>query len=92
MEIGELDEKVLERQIKLLDRLLEASESIRRKDISKKRRSRPGIFVSPPKITLPKDLGEEKKALRILLEKRMKEPYPKAYEKEIERYIRKLLE
>ncbi len=92
MERGELDKRILKRQMKLLDRLLEASKSIRRKDISKKRRSRPGIFVSPPKITLPEDLGEEKKALRELLEKRMKEPYPKAYEKEIERYIRKLLE
>jgi len=91
MEMGDLDERVLDRQMKLLDRLLEASKSIRRKDISKKRRSRPGIFVSPPMITLPKNLGEKKIELRKILEKRMKEPYPEAYEKEIERYIRKLL-
>jgi hypothetical protein len=91
MEMGELDKRVLDRQMKLLDRLLEASKSIRRKDISKKRRSRPGIFVSPPMITLPEDLGEKKIELQKLLEKRMKEPYPEAYEKEIERYIRRLL-
>jgi hypothetical protein len=91
MEIGEIDEKVLDRQMELLDRLLEASKSIRRKDISKKRRSRPGVSVSPPIITLPKDLGEKKIELRKILEKRMKEPYPEAYEKEIERYIRELL-
>jgi hypothetical protein len=77
--------------MELLDRLLEASKSIRRKDISKKRRSRPGVSVSPPIITLPKDLGEKKIELRKILEKRMKEPYPEAYEKEIERYIRELL-
>jgi len=35
MERGELDERVFERQMKVLDRLLEASKSIRRKEISK---------------------------------------------------------
>jgi len=92
MERGELDMKVMERQQRVLDRLLEVSKSIRRKEVSKKRRSRPGVFVSPGKITLPQDLGEEKKALRELLKQRIKEPYPRAYEKEIETYIRKLLE
>ncbi len=92
MERGELDKKLIERQKKVLDRLLEANKSIRRKDISKKRRSNPGIFVSPPRVTLPEDLGEKRKELRELLEKRMKEPYPAAYKKEIEMYIRKLLE
>ena len=92
MERGELDIKLLERQKKTLDRLLEAKKSIRRMGVSKKRRSEPGIFVSAPKISLPENFGEEKKELREILKKRMKESYPLTYKKEIERYIRKLLE
>jgi hypothetical protein len=89
---GEIDKRLLERQKKVLDRLLEAEKAIREGEVSRRRKSEPGIFVSPGKISLPVDLGEEKKKLRELLEKRMEEPYPRQYKKEIEEYFRKLIE
>ncbi|MEJ2567793.1 MAG: hypothetical protein P8Z50_02795 [candidate division WOR-3 bacterium] len=43
-------------------------------------------------MSLPENLGEEKKSLRELLEKRINEPYPEEYKKEIEKYFRELTE
>ncbi len=92
LERGMLDKKLIERQRKVLDRLLEAEKAIREGEVSSRRRSEPGIFVSPEKVSLPEDLGEEKKNLRELLEKRINEPYPEEYKKEVEEYFRKLIE
>jgi len=89
---GKLDKQLVERQKKVLDRLLEAEKAIREGEASRRRRSEPGIFVSPGKVSLPADLGENKKKLRELLEKRFDEPYPQEYKKEIEEYFRKLIE
>ncbi|MEJ2306803.1 MAG: hypothetical protein P8Y30_04540, partial [candidate division WOR-3 bacterium] len=87
-----LDKNLIERQQQVLDRLLEAESAIREGDVSRRRRSEPGIFVSPEKVSLPKNLGEKKKTLRELLEKRINEPYPEEYKKEIENYFRELTE
>jgi hypothetical protein len=92
LERGILDRKLIERQRKVLDRLLEAESALREGGTSRKRRSEPGIFVSPEKVSLPKNLGEEKKKLRELLEKRMNEPYPEEYKKEVDEYFRRLIE
>ncbi len=89
---GKLDQKLIERQKKVLDRLLEAEKAVREGKISRRRRSEPGIFVSPKKVTIPKNFGEEKKYLRDLLDKRIQEPYPEEYKKEIEEYFRRLIE
>lgn len=92
LESGILDKKLMERQKKVLDRLLEAERAIREGEISRRRYSEPGIFVNPGKVSLPENLGEEKKNLRKLLEKRINEPYPEEYKKEVEEYFRKLIE
>jgi len=92
LEEGMLDRNLIERQQKVLDRLLEAESAIREEDVSRRRRSEPGIYVSPEKVSLPKNLGEKKKTLRELLKKRINEPYPEEYKKEIENYFRELTE
>jgi hypothetical protein len=92
LERGMLDKKLIERQRKVLDRLLEAEKAIREGEVSSRRSSEPGIFVSPGKVSLPENLGEEKKNLRELLLKRINEPYPEEYRKEVEEYFRKLIE
>ena len=92
LERGMLDRKLIERQKKVLDWLLEAEKAIKEGEVSRRRRSEPGIFISPEKVSLPDDLGEEKKNLRELLEKRIEEPYPEEYKKEVEEYFRKLIE
>jgi hypothetical protein len=92
LERGVQDKKLIERQKKVLDRLLEAEKAIKEGEISSRRHSEPGIFVAPKKVVLPADLGEEKKNLRELLEKRIDEPYPREYKKEVEDYFRRLIE
>jgi hypothetical protein len=92
LESGILDKKLMERQKKVLDRLLEAERAIKEGEISRRRYSEPGIFVNPGKVSLPENLGEEKKNLRKLLEKRINEPYPEEYKKQVEDYFRKLIE
>jgi len=92
LERGVQDKKLIERQKKVLDRLLEAEEAIKEGEVSSRRHSEPGIFVAPKRVVLPADLGEEKKNLRDLLEKRIDEPYPREYKKEVEDYFRRLVE
>jgi hypothetical protein len=92
LERGVQDKKLIERQKKVLDRLLEAEKAIKEGEISSRRHSEPGIFVAPKRVVLPGDLGEEKKNLRELLEKRINEPYPGEYKKEVEDYFRRLVE
>ncbi len=92
LERGRLDKNLIERQRKVLDRLLEAEKAIREGEASSRRRSEPGIFVNPGKVSLPENLGEEKKNLRELLLKRINEPYPEEYKKEVEEYFKKLIE
>jgi hypothetical protein len=92
LERGMLDKKLIERQRKVLNRLLEAERAIREGEVSSRRHSEPGIFVSPEKVSLPENLGEEKKNLRELLLKRINEPYPEEYKKEVNEYFRKLIE
>ncbi len=92
LESGILDKKLIERQRKVLDRLLEAESSIKEGELSRRRRSEPGIFVIPEKVSLPKNLGEEKKKLRELLEERINEPYPEEYKEEVEEYFKRLVE
>jgi hypothetical protein len=93
LERGEVDKSLIERQKKIINRLLEAEKSVKEgKEASRRRYSEPGIFVAPKKVSLPQNLGEDKKALRELLEKRIEETYPSEYRKEIEDYFRRLVE
>ena len=65
---------------------------MRRREISKKRRSEPGKDYPPIVVELPEDLGEKKPHLKSLLEKRLKtEKYPPAFRRIVEDYFRRLL-
>jgi hypothetical protein len=93
LERGEVDKRLIERQKKIINRLLEAEKAVKEgEEASTRRYSEPGLFVAPKKVSLPQNLGEEKKALRELLEERIEEPYPSEYRKEIEDYFRRLVE
>ncbi len=90
-ERGYLNQDVMKRQEKVINQFLEAIKSVRRREISKKRRSEPGKEYPPIMVELPENLGERHPFLKSLLEKRLKhEKFPPAYRKIIEDYFRRI--
>ena len=87
-----LDRELIERQKKIISRLLDAQKSIRKEDYEKKRKSKPGeeFLVRENPDALPAELGKDR--LRELIQKALRESYPKEYELYIREYFRKLLE
>jgi len=86
-----LDRKLIERQRMIISRLLDTEKSIRKEDYSKERKSRPGkdiMRLSPGQ--LPTELGEDE--LREIIQRALKEPYPREYELYIREYFKRLLE
>jgi hypothetical protein len=87
-----LDRELIERQQKILTRLLDAQKSIRSADYGKKRKSTPGspLVAEERPGPLPLDLG--KNDLQILLQRALREPLPEAYEVYIREYFKRLIE
>ena len=87
-----LDRELIERQKKIISRLLDAQKSIRKEDYEKKRKSKPGeeFLVRENPDALPAELGKDQ--LRELIQKALRESYPSEYELYIREYFRKLLE
>lgn len=80
--------KTLERQQRILSRLLDAQKSLRTQDYKKERKSITGKDLErklPGQ--LPADLGERQTILRQNLEQAMKEGYVREYEELIRRYF-----
>ena len=96
---GELEERrvnedLVERQKRILSRLLDAQRSLHQRDYSQRRKAEVGEGL--PGIQgpegLPQDLGERRKALREDLLKALQEGYPQEYEALIKAYFRSLAE
>ncbi|MBU1063899.1 hypothetical protein KJ762_01520 [bacterium] len=80
--------KTLERQQRILSRLLDAQKSLRTQDFKKERKSVTGADIyrkSPGE--LPTDLGERRTVLRENLEQALKEGYSREYEELIRQYF-----
>ncbi|MCK4306184.1 MAG: hypothetical protein KAY24_18230 [Candidatus Eisenbacteria sp.] len=86
------ERRIVERQEKILSRLLNAQRSIRKRDESEERRSRvglnPGQRISPPGIDTPRSEAE---LLRRAMLRGSKDPVPAEYRGMVERYMRCLL-
>lgn len=87
-----VDRQLIERQKQVLTRLLDAQKSIRKEDYGKERESKPGMdnLVSKDASPMPADLGKDE--LRALLQKALRETFPKEYELYIREYFKRLLE
>jgi len=88
---SQVDQRTIDRQQKILSRLLDAQRSARRRDYTRRRRSRPGQVVTrrgPGE--LPEDQGERESQLRRDLLRALAEDYPKAYEDLIRAYFQAL--
>jgi hypothetical protein len=88
-----VNRELIQRQEKILSRLLDVQRSVRQREFKEKRESEVGkAFEVPPTPTLPTDLGERKKILREKLLQALKENYPKDYERLIKLYFESLLQ
>jgi hypothetical protein len=87
-----VDRELIERQKKVISRLLDSQRSIRREDYAKERQSKPGQddFNRLRPSALTKELGKDE--LREMLQQELRKPYPKEYEIYIREYFKALLE
>ncbi len=87
-----VDRELMERQKKVISRLLDSQRSIRREDYTKERQSKPGQddFERLPPAPLTQELTKDE--LREMLQQELRKPYPKEYEIYIREYFRALLE
>lgn len=86
-----VDQQTVERQQRILQRLLDAQRSVRRRDYSRRRQAeRPQGYVSRNPGALPEGLGERQDAIRRDLLNALKEGYPPEYQELIRRYFNAL--
>ncbi|UCD05198.1 MAG: hypothetical protein JSV98_08780 [candidate division WOR-3 bacterium] len=86
-----LDRELIERQRKVISRLLDSQRSIRKEDFSQRRESKPGqdVLERTRPAVLSRELGIDE--LRRLLQEELRKPYPKEYEMYIREYFKALL-
>ena len=88
-----VDQSTIERQNKILSRLLDAEKSMRERDLSKQRRAEVGQDVSRPTPKgLPSGLYQTDQPAKDDLSKFLEEAYPKEYEQLIKDYFKALSE
>lgn len=88
-----LDRPLLERQRRILSRLLDAQRSLRRRGFSNDREARTGgevAYRGPG--SLPDDLGETDNPLRARMRDALRQAYPDEYQTIIRRYFDRLIE
>jgi hypothetical protein len=89
----QVDQSTIDRQNKILSRLLDAEKSMRERDFSKQRRAEVGEDVSRPSPKeLPSDLLQPGQVAKDDLSKFLEEAYPKEYEQLIKGYFKALSE
>jgi hypothetical protein len=88
---GQTDSDMIEKQQRILSRLLDAQRSVHRRDYEQQRESRPGEEVARESpAALPADLLRENDRLRLDLLKSEADRYPAQYRPLIESYLRSL--
>ena len=90
---GQLDRRTLDRQRRILSRMLDAQRSVRERGWSKQRQAKKGKdFVYRGPGSLPGNLGEVDNPLRRRLKEAMQEGYPAEFEPLIRQYFEKLIQ
>ena len=89
----QLNDRTIDRQRRILSRLLDAQHALRQRGFSNDREAKAGTtFAYRGPGTLPADLGESDNPLRSLLRKALRQGYPKEYRTLIRRYFDRLIE
>ncbi|UCD18983.1 MAG: hypothetical protein JSU64_06035 [candidate division WOR-3 bacterium] len=86
-----VDRELIERQKRVISRLLDSQRSIRKEDYAEKRESKPGqaVLDRPPPAPLSERLGKDE--LRELLQQELRKSFPREYEIYIREYFKALL-
>jgi len=84
--------KTIQRQQRILSRLLDAQRSMRTRDFSKERESESGKNYMPRHVELPSNMGEQQLKLQEDLLKALKEGYARDYRELIKKYFDALSE
>jgi hypothetical protein len=92
MERGELDQDLMDRENRILSRMLQAQRSINRRDYKKKRASRSADFVWGDEREVYQAGKEEEEKLLKMIREAMKEKGPREYRELIRLYFRALSE
>lgn len=85
-----VDRRTLERQERILSRLLDAQKSVNRREYSMKRKSRLGRDIARRSPVLDGRAGDRDGWLSGIAEKALRENYPRKYEKLIKAYFKSL--
>jgi hypothetical protein len=86
-----VDRELMERQKKVISRLLDSQRSIRKEDYTKERQSKPGQDDFERLRPAPLTQEFSKDELREMLQQELRKPYPKEYEIYIREYFKTLL-
>lgn len=92
LQTRKVSRKTINRQQRILQRLLDAQKSARKQDYSRKRKAETGKYypsINPGK--LPADLGEKENKMRRDLIRALKEGYSKDYQELIKKYFDTLM-
>ena len=89
---GRLEQKTVERQQRILSRLLDAPRSVEKRDYSRRRTSRPGVDVvrSSPGALSP-ELMKSRPSLAALLARGGRDPVSPRYRPVVDQYFEALL-
>jgi hypothetical protein len=87
---SKLDRKTIERQERILSRLLDAQRSVHRREFSRRRRADQGIDIARRSPVLPDDYSNRDGWLSNIIEQALQEGYPRKYEKIIKAYFKSL--
>ncbi len=93
MESGNVGQDMLDRQIKVYSRMLEATRSLYRKDFSEQRQATTATsnaFVVPPELS--QDILNDHSSLEDRLRQYLGDSYPPQYEEQIKAYFKALLQ
>lgn len=85
-----VDQRTIERQNRILSRLLDAQKSVNRREYSRKRKAETGTDISRKSPEYPGDLKGENEELMEIIKKALQEKYPRKYEKLIKAYFKSL--
>ncbi len=85
-----VDRKTIERQEKILSRLLDTQKSVNRREYSRKRKSEHGIDIARTSPESPSEYLQDQEKLINLIKKALEEKYPRKYDRLIKAYFKSL--